>query len=139
MLEFYRRRVITYHNNTKIKDTDGGTILTDTKPKNQIIIVDWDNLNDVYSKYGTILPFNVWNFKKGRLISFFCDGIFFNKDKRDIKEWKSSKLNITVKIENYKFEPSLEYILKWRNSEQAIQYIAERSMKYDLDKNKEIN
>ena len=64
--------------------------------------------------------------KKGRVVSFFDSfGLFFDKDKRDIKEWKS-ELNITIKIENFKFVPSLSFIYEWPDGDAALKYIEER-------------
>ena len=129
MLKFYSIAYKTYHNDTYIDTHYGKTLAEEGTVKDEIIQIDWDNLSEMYHKYSLALPFNIWNFKKGRLVSFFV-GNFFKKDFQDIKEWKSP-LNIWVKVEytDVSSSMSINDILKWHDAEKAIQYLNERNLK----------
>jgi hypothetical protein len=84
-------------------------------------------LDEFYYDFGCHLPFNVWNFDKGRLISFFYFS-FFDSNTWDIKEWKTKDLNIVIKFSTKKATVSLSEILKWNDSDKAIQYLKERGL-----------
>ena len=129
MLKFYGIHYKTYHNGTYIDTHYGETLAEEGTVKDETIQVNWDNLAEIYRKYSLSLPFNIWNFKRGRLVSFFV-GNPFKKDFRDIKEWKSD-LNITVEIEyiDISDSKSLEEVLRWRNVAKAIQFLNERNLK----------
>lgn len=60
-----------------------GTVLLEEEPENKIEKISWENLKKQYAKHGIDLSFNVWNLKKGRVVSFFIDKMtpFF------LKEW----------------------------------------------------
>lgn len=127
-MKFYNCYATTYHNGVEIITKNYGTILTDDIPENKTDKLTWENLNEYYYQNGLALPFNVWNCKKGRMVSFF-NSSFFNKNKRDIKEWKTP-LNIIVTYE-YIEKPnvSIDYVLKWHDIDKAIQYLNERGLK----------
>lgn len=127
-MKFYDHYATTYHNGVEITTYKVGTGLADDIPENTTDELTWDNLRDYYYRNGLACAFNVWTRKKGRLVSFW-GGSFFNKDTRDIKEWKSP-LNITIK-HRYIEEPnvSIDYVLKWHDADQAIQYLNERGLK----------
>ena len=129
MLKFYSIAYKTYHNDTYIDTHYGKTLAEEGTVKDEVIQIDWDNLSEMYHKYSLSLPFNIWNFKKGRLVSFFV-GNFFKKDFQDIKEWKTD-LNIWVKVEytDVSSSMSINDILKWHDAEKAIQYLNERNLK----------
>lgn len=129
MLKFYAIHYKTYNNGTYIKTYYTETLKEESEVKDEIIQVNWDNLSEIYHKYGLSLPFNIWNFKRGRLVSFF-EGNPFKKDFRDIKEWKT-KLNITLEIEyiDISNSMSIDEVLKWHNAEKAIQFLNERNLK----------
>lgn len=108
-----------------------GTALLEEEPKNKIEKVSWENLEEQYAKYGINLSFNVWNLKKGRVVSFFINKMtpFFLKEwEKDIKEWKEP-LDITIEIV-YKKDTcvTIEEVLKWHDIEKAIQYLKERGL-----------
>ena len=129
MLKFYSIAYKTYNNGTYIDTHYSRTLKEESEVKNDFISINWNNLSEIYHKYGLSLPFNIWNFKKGRRISFF-DGNPFKKDFRDIKEWKT-KLNITVKVEytDITHLMSIDEVLKWYDAEKAIQFLNERNLK----------
>ena len=129
MLKFYSIAYKTYNNGTYIDTHYATTLKEESETKNDLVFIDWDNLSEMYHKYNLSLPFNIWNFKKGRLVSFFVDNPF-KKNFRDVKEWKT-KLDIMVKIEytDISNSMSIEDVLKWHDAEKAIQYLNERNLK----------
>lgn len=129
MLKFYSVVYKTYNNGTYIDTDYAKTLKEENEVKDDLVFINWDNLSEMYHKYSLALPFNIWNFKKGRLISFFV-GNPFKKDFRDIKEWKT-KLNIMINIEykDISNSTSIEEVLKWHDAEKAIQYLNERGLK----------
>lgn len=92
----------TYHNGKYISDIIGSGESENKLDDFQINLSSWDELDSFYEKYGLIVGFNIWKFKKGRLISFFSNHLPFG-DYADIKEWKTKDLNITFTV---------KYILK---------------------------
>ena len=129
MLKFYSIAYKTYNNGTYIDTHYATTLKEESETKNDLVFINWDNLSEMYHKYNLSLPFNIWNFKKGRLVSFFVDNPF-KKNFRDVKEWKT-KLDIMVKIEytDVSNSMSIEDVLKWHDAEKAIQYLNERNLK----------
>lgn len=129
MLKFYSVAYKTYNNGTYIGTDYAKSLAEESEVKNELVFINWDNLSEMYCKYSFLLPFGIWNFKKGRIISFFS-GNPFKKDFRDIKEWKT-KLDIMVKIEytDISKSMSIDDILKWSDAEKAIQYLNERNLK----------
>lgn len=127
-MKFYYRYVDTYHNNTLI-GCELGKILTDIEPTTETINITWDNLDEMYQKFGINCHFNIWNFKKGRRVSFLNDGFFLSKDERDVKEWKHPDLNIKIEISYREYNPSIAEVLKWYDAEKAIAYLNEKGLK----------
>lgn len=129
MLKFYSIAYKTYNNGTYIGTDYATTLKEESETKNDLVFINWDNLSEMYHKYSLSLPFNIWNFKKGRLVSFFVDNPF-KKNFRDVKEWKT-KLDIMVKIEytDISNSMSIDEVLKWHDAEKAIQYLNERNLK----------
>ena len=129
MLKFYAIHYKTYNNGTYIDTHYAETLKEEGAVKDETIQINWDNLSEVRRKYSLSLPFTVYNFRRGRLVSFLV-GNPFKKDFRDIKEWKT-KLNIKLKIEyiDISNSMSIEEVLKWHDAEKAIQYLNERNLK----------
>lgn len=129
MLKFYSIAYKTFNNGTYIGTDYATTLKEESETKNDLVFINWGNLSEMYHKYNLSLPFNIWNFKKGRLVSFFVDNPF-KKNFRDVKEWKT-KLDIMVKIEytDISNSMSIEDVLKWHDAEKAIQYLNERNLK----------
>lgn len=126
-MKFYYAYHTTYHNNTRI-GTIVGELLTDETPVEENTLLTWDTLDDYYKTHGLFCKFNVWNFNKGHRVSFFHDNLFPKKDERDVKEWKTKNLNIRVEVTYQEFNPSIEKVLKWHDSEKAIIYLNERGL-----------
>jgi hypothetical protein len=124
MLNTYFNTIKCWHNQTLISTYTTDFYIGEEKKEPQIVYLNWDNLQDFYTKCGLWVPFNVWNLNKGRMVCFF-NPKFFNKDYKDIKEWKE-RLNITIKTEQKETSVSISEILKYHNSELAIKYLLER-------------
>ena len=98
MIDYYREKCITYVNGKEKSVYSSSGLFTEEQAQNKNIKITWENLDKVYSKWGLILPFNYFQSKKGRRISFF-NGSLFNRNNWDIKEWKQKKLDIVLKIQ----------------------------------------
>ena len=98
MIDYYRAKCITYVNGKEKSIHSFYSLFTEEQIQNKEIKITWENLDKVYYKWGLVLPFNYYQFKKGRLISFF-HGSLFNKNNWDIKEWKQKELDIVLKIQ----------------------------------------
>lgn len=129
MLKFYSVVYKVYNNGTFIDGKPTRILAEENEVEDKTIFVHWDNLSEIYHKYSLLLPFNIWNFKKGRRVSFFC-GNPFKKDFRDVKEWKTP-LDIMIKIDYKDISNcmSVADILEWRDADKAIQYLNERGLK----------
>lgn len=129
MLQFYHQYLETYRNGELIQKGHSLILIEEEKESshNYSFNLTWDNLDDFYYDFGCHLPFNVWNFDKGRVISFFYSSLF-DSNTWDIKEWKTKDLNIVVKFSTKKATVSLAEILKWHDSDKAIQYLKERGL-----------
>ena len=126
-MEFYRVIVETF-NDGHCVGTSCGTSLLEEEPKDFSEKITWDNLAEKYTQYGINLYFNVWNFKKGRVVSFFNNKFFPKPYEKDVKEWKNP-LDIVVKVTYKKYTTmSIEEVLKWHDIEKAIQYLKERGL-----------
>lgn len=132
MLEFYTLSLETYHNDQFI-ESNSSTILIDESEAPDFDCVtdlDWENLDFVYPACGLMLPFNIWNTKKGRLVSWFHCSLF-DRNTWDIKEWKTP-LNITIKSSTRKKNMSIAEVLKWHDADKAIQYLKEKGLTIDV-------
>ena len=132
MLHYYRVLYTTYNNGVKVGNTSGFVIADENEIKEKTIPITWENLKEVYYNFGLELPFNIWDFKRGRVISFF-EGCLTDKNRRDIKEWKTPTLNIKLVITYETFPCSLNTILNYWDGEKAIQYLRERNLSCPID------
>lgn len=132
MLHYYRVLYTTYNNGVKVGNTSGFVIADENEIKEKTIPITWENLKEVYYNFGLELPFNIWDFKRGRVISFF-EGCLTDKNRRDIKEWKTPELNMKLVITYEVIPCSLNTILNYWDSEKAIQYLHERNLSYPID------
>lgn len=132
MLHYYRVLCTTYNNGANVGNRRGFIIADESEIKEETIPITWENLEEVSYNYGLNLPFNIRDSKRGRIISFFEGGLT-DKNRRNIKEWKTPELNIKFVI-TYKVMPcSLNEILNYWNSEKAIQYLRERNLSCPID------
>jgi len=129
MLQFYHQYLTTYRNGELMQTVHSLILIEEEKESshNYSFNLTWDNLDNFYHDFGFHLPFNIWNFDKGRVISFFNSSLF-DSNTWDIKEWKTKDLNIVIKFSTKKATVSLAEILKWHDSDKAIQYLKERGL-----------
>lgn len=131
MLKFYQAYATTYHNNIKIgsRKLIGRYLVEENTLKNYTDVLTWGNLEEKYHNNGLTYNFNIWNFKKGRRISFFGGVKLSDKNTWDVKEWKEKELNIKIE---YEYEEADKYItindLRWIDIKKAIQYLNERGL-----------
>jgi len=130
MLQFYSQYIETYRNGKLMKRACSLMLIEEEKESshNYSFNLTWDNLNDFYYDFGFYLPFNIWNLNKGKRIISFFNFSFFDSNTWDIKEWKTKDLNIVIKFSTKKATVSLSEILKWHDSDKAIQYLKERGL-----------
>lgn len=123
-MKYYRIYAETFHNGKSIGVCDGGSCLTDEdEPKEEMFILTWENLSEMYKKLSLMCDFNIWNFKRGRIVSFF-DFKLFDRNTWDIKEWKE-ELNIEVKIYNKEINATVKD-LRYFDAVKVKKYIDER-------------
>lgn len=132
MLQYYRILYTTYRNDVNVGNSCGFAIVDENEAKEETISITWENLKEIYWDYGCQLPFNIWNFKRGRVLSFF-EGAFRDKNRRDIHERKTPALDIKLVITYEVRRCSLNDILNYWDSEKAIQYLRERNLSCPID------
>ena len=132
MLRYYRVLFTTYNNGVKVGNTNSFIIADENEVKEKTIPITWENLEEVYYNYGLSLPFNYWNFKRERIISFF-NGAFCDKNRRDIHERKTPVLDMKLVITYEVWCCSLNDILNYWDSDKAIQYLRERNLSCPID------
>ena len=123
-MKYYRCYAETYHNGKLVGASNGGSYLTEKElPAKEKFILTWKNLSEMYNKLNLLCDFNIWNFKKGRRVSFFGCRLF-DKNTWDIKEWKE-ELNIEVKVYYLERNATVED-LKYFDAVQVKKYLDER-------------
>lgn len=123
-MKYYETYSEIYHNGEFIGQTYAGACLTENElPALEIIDLTWDNLMEQYKRIGLGLNFSIWQFKKGRRVSFFNSSLF-NKNTWDIKEWKSP-LNVTIRIYNKQLRATM-YDLRHFDAKDVQKYVQGR-------------
>ena len=123
-MKYYRCCAETYHNGKLVGAQNGGGRLTEKEmPTKEKFILTWENLSEMYNKLDLLCDFNIWNFKKGRRVSFFGHRLF-DKNTWDIKEWKE-ELNVEVKVYYLERNATVED-LKHFDAVQVKKYLDER-------------
>ena len=123
-MKYYRCCAETYHNGKLVGAQNGGGRLTEKElPAKEKFILTWENLSEMYNKLNLLCDFNIWNFKKGRIVSFFGHRLF-DKNTWDIKEWKEG-LNVEVKVYYLERNATAED-LKHFDAVQVKKYLDER-------------
>ena len=134
MIKCFNVYIYTYHNGTFIREithkVHSRINLDLDAPKDYEVKLTWDNLDDFYQMHGLECGFNIWELKKGRMVSFFLDGFPFKnfKDFKDVKEWKTPDLNITMKYMYKEYTPRISEVLEWYNTELALQWLKENGI-----------
>lgn len=109
MVDYYQVKCITYVNGKEESIHSFCGLFREEQIQIKEIKITWENLDKVYYKWGLVLPFNYYQFKKGRLISFYDDSPF-NKNYWGIKEWKQKELDIVLKIQYEKEKITLRQL-----------------------------
>lgn len=129
MIKAYTKKITTIRTDTNTiycENTDFALKDKSNFEKKEIQLT-WDNLSDIYIKY-RLLPFGVWNSKKGRIISWWHE----NSKNPDIKERKTKDIPIKIIIEDIELRPS-EYtindIITYHNGEMAMKFLREQGIK----------
>lgn len=112
MINYYRVKCTTYVNGKEKSIHSFCNLLKEEQTQEREIRITWENLDLIYYNYGLVLPFNYYQFKRGRVISFFS-GSLFNKNDWDIKEWKQKKLDIIIKIQYEKEKITLRELQEY--------------------------
>lgn len=134
MLKYYRVSITFYNKGEVVGYKNLKNVI---KEESEVVlktiqIITWDNLEEEYKKIGLLAPFNYWNFKKGKRISFFsCSP--FNKVLWDIKEWKEKlKIQYEIKYTECK-EYSINDIIKYKDFDIATRFLRERDIKVVIE------
>ena len=123
-MKYYRCCAETYHNGKLVGAKNFGGRLTEKElPAKEKFVLTWENLSEMYNKLDLLCDFNVWNFKKGRRVSFLGYRLF-DKNTWDIKEWKE-ELNVEVKVYYLEMNATVED-LKHFDAVQVKKYLDER-------------
>lgn len=126
MIDYYRAKCITYVNGKEKSIHSFCSLFKEEQIQNEEIKITWENLDKVYYKWGLILPFNYYQFKKGRVISFF-HGSLFNKNNWDIKEWRQKELDIVLKIQYEKEKITLRELQNY-DVELVNQFLKDKNL-----------
>lgn len=126
MINYYQLKCTTYVNGKEKSVHSFCTLLNEEKTQEKEIKITWENLDEIYYKWGLILPFNYYSFKRGRIISFF-HGSLFNKNNWDIKEWRQKELDIIIKIQYEKEKITLRELQNY-DVELVNQYLKDHNL-----------
>nr|DAI07918.1 MAG TPA: hypothetical protein [Caudoviricetes sp.] len=126
MIDYYRIKCTTYVNGKEKSVHSLCNLLTEEQTQTKEIKITWENLNTVYYNWGLVLPFNYYQFKKGRVISFFRSSLF-DKDSWDIKEWKQKELDIVLKIQYEKVKIALRELQNY-DVELVNQFLKDKNL-----------
>lgn len=126
MLKFYYVHYTTYYKGKKVSQTTARALCEESKVNNFRKKVTWENLTDIWEELGSqACGFTIWNMKKGRRLSFFSDTLPWQEP----KEWKHADPQVEIECRWSERPVSIQDILKWHDSEKAIQYLNERNLK----------
>jgi hypothetical protein len=107
-------------------------LIEEEEAKNYSIIINWDNISKIKEKENIFsLPFSIWHFKKGLIISWFdvtLLDILRKPNRRDIKQWKVPNLKMTMQVEYRKYTPSLQEVFDWSDCKKASQFLKEHNL-----------
>ena len=95
--------------------------MCDNHPNTDIIKINWDNAEEEIQNLDIWLPFGITKRRKG-LKLFFWDDLFTN-----VKQWKED-LDIEIKTFWREYKPTIKEIMKFQDSDKAIQYLVEHGL-----------
>ena len=125
-MEFYYVRYETYRNGELYYQSSTSRMLADNAMENEIIPISWDNIEEVYNDYGLCLPLNLYRNGKGLVVDYYGDGWFGKK----VKSWKTTNLNLELRVVYRQHTPSINEVLNWYDGERASQYLKEKGWRF---------
>ena len=120
-MEFYRVTYHTYLNGECIYTNRRATCLRAEEPQPEVIHFTWDNVDELHSKYYSVLPAYLDKKKKGAVLNFYQFGLTGKK----IKSWKVPNLDLRIEIKYECFVPTISWILDYYDAKSAVAYIAQ--------------
>ncbi len=128
-MKLYQKYIIWYHQGIKVGKRFCSYEFSEKELNDELIKITWENLDEVYMKYGLLAPFTIWNFKKARIIEFWDWPLFCSKEYRHISSKKYPVLPLTYKITYEEVNNlSIKDILEIAPAEKAIKYLAEKGL-----------
>lgn len=128
MLKFYRVKCTTYVNGIDRGTNYGWEVLMEEEEaKDYSVIATWENITEFYHDYAPASCFQLYNFKRGKYLSF-NDFNLFKRYTWDIAQWRHPEMKIELKFHYKEIHPSINEILRYHNGEKTMQYLLERGM-----------
>lgn len=130
MLKFYHVKCTTYINGIDRGTNYGHVILTEEKnAKDYSVTATWENITEFYHNYALFSCFQLYNFKRGKYLSFE-DFNLFKRHTWDIAQWRHPEMKIELKFHYVEVHTSINEILRYHNGEKAMQYLLERGINF---------
>lgn len=124
MFKFYYIHYTTYYKGREVGRCTARALCEESQVKNFRKKVTWENLSNILEDLGCCRNFSVWNMKRGRQISFDNTWPW-----QEPKEWKHADPQVEIECRWSERQVSIQDILKWPDSEKAMQYLNERKIK----------
>lgn len=130
MLKFYCIHYTTYYKDKEIACRTATHLCDESEVDNWRVKVTWDNLAELWEQIGGFhCGFTIWNFKRGRQLSFAESWPW-----QEPKEWKHADPQVEIECCWSERKVSIHDVMKWHDSEKAMQYLAERNLRIEVDK-----
>lgn len=128
-MKLYQKYITWYNQGIKVGKRFCNYEFSEKELNDELIKITWENLDEVYMKYGLLAPFIILNFKKARIIEFWDWSLFCSKEYRHISSKKYPVLPLTYKITYEEVNNlSIKDILEIAPAEKAIKYLAEKGL-----------
>ena len=128
-MKLYQKYITWYNQGIEVEKRFCNYEFSEKELNDELIKITWENLDEVYMKYGLRAPFTVWNFKKARIIEFWDWSLFCSKEYRHISSKKYPVLPLTYKITYEEVNNlSIKDILEIGPAEKAIKYLTEKGL-----------
>ena len=96
------------------------TSLRETPYEEEYSGTDFDGLWDLYHKWSALIPFNAWEFKKGKKFLQHYDWLFKKITPKNCKSWKFTVTSTETTI-------SMNELMNY-GAEKVIKYLKDRGM-----------
>lgn len=123
MLKYYVIYYTTYWRGKEMGVRTARAICDESKVDNWRVRFTWENLTELHEQIGLHCAFTVYEFRRGRLVSFDTTWPW-----QEPKEWTGKELDIEVKAEWIERDVSIREVMEWHDSGKAIQYLKERGL-----------